>query len=104
MSELARRNGWRGFDSLDPDEVDGGWEYQCEAIGPWGPSGCEPSGHVTVNRKWTTVGKKKNGFVVCYGVNDADDPGDDGQGHDLDVVLVLCHKHAAPATAAEVTP
>lgn len=85
MSELARRNGWRAFDNAGAVErVEGGWEYACDGM----PSlfGC-PS-RVTVQRKWTTAGIKSSGWLVCYGLDE--NGGDDGEGHDLDVVLVFC--------------
>lgn len=78
MSELARKNGWRGFDGLG-ERVKGGYEYRCDGMP--GPMGCGES--VTVSRAWTTVGIKKSSWCVCYGENE------DGS-FDVDVVLTFC--------------
>lgn len=90
MSAEARRNGWRGFDGL-AEKVDGGWEYRCDGM----PSmfGCGST--LTVTRRWSKVGTKKSGWLVCYG----QEPKPGARGHfdnpdewedDHDVVLTFC--------------
>lgn len=83
VSALARKNGWRGFDSIG-ERVPGGYQYDCDGMPT--PMGC--GGQVTVPRKWARVGVKSSGWLVCYGLDE--DGGDDGKGHDLDVVLTFC--------------
>lgn len=83
MSELARANGWRGFEGLG-ERVKGGYEYRCDGMPT--PMGCGES--VTAPRAWTAPGVKKSGWVVWYGLDD------DGTA-DLDVVLTFCPKCAA---------
>lgn len=79
MSDLARANGWRGFDEL-ARRVQGGWEYRCDGMPQ--PTGCPAS--VVVTRQWSAIGVKKSGWLVCFGE-------DDGPGtFDLDVVLTFC--------------
>lgn len=85
MSALARRNGWRGFDGIG-EKFDRGTEYRCEGAG----FGADCEGTTFRTKPWTTVGKKRGGWVVLYGAND--DSTDDH-----DVVLVLCPIHARPA-------
>lgn len=87
MSQIARANGWRGFEGLG-ERVAGGYEYRCDGM----PTlmGCGES--VTVARAWATAGTKKSGWCVCYGENE------DGS-FDTDVVLTFC-----PACAQVVTP
>lgn len=93
MSALARRNGWRGFDGIG-ERVErggyghgpkqGGWLYRCDGMPSL--SGC--GGEIIVPRRWARVGVKGGDWLVCYGLDD--DGGDDGKGHDLDVVLTFC--------------
>lgn len=79
MSAIARANGWRGFDTAGSVErVDGGWEYACDGLPS--PMGC--GSRVVVQRKWTTTGRKKDGWLVVYGLDGPDD--------DPDVVLAFC--------------
>jgi len=78
MSELARANGWRGFDGLG-ERVKGGYEYRCDGMPS--PMGCGQD--ITVPRAWVRVGIKKSGWLVCYGENEDGTP-------DLDVVLTFC--------------
>ena len=85
MSALARRNGWRGFDGI-AERVDGGWLYRCDGMPH--PMGC--GSEAQVSRKFSRVGIKSTGWLVCYGEEFPPDPGDDGKGHDLDVVLTFC--------------
>ena len=95
MSAEARRNGWRGFDGIG-SRVDGGYEYVCDGMPT--PMGCGEQ--VTVPRRWTKVGKKKgSGWLVCYGTNFPGEPGDDGKGNDLDVVLTFGPRCAAVVAA-----
>lgn len=78
MSELARANGWYGFDSIG-EKVPGGVEYYCDGM----PTmfGCGES--LTITRKLARVGEKKSGWLVMYGT---DEDGTD----DVDVVLTFC--------------
>ena len=78
MTELARANRWRGFDGIG-DRTDGGYEYRCDGMPS--PMGCGAS--VVVTRRFTRVGVKKTGWLVCYG---REDDGTD----DVDVVLTFC--------------
>ena len=99
MSALARSNGWRGFDSAG-EKVPGGWEYTCDGMPH--PMGC--GGSATVPRRWTRVGDKKSGWLVCYGQETLDHTGgDDGKGNDLDVVLTFCPSCAAVVKEQEAT-
>lgn len=86
MSELARKNGWRGFEGLG-QRVEGGYEYICDGMPT--PMGC--GNDITVPRAWVRVGVKKSGWLVCYGLED------DGQ-PDLDVVLTFCPRCAEVVT------
>lgn len=97
MSVTARANGWRGFDGIaerikpDPEfGGDRGWLYRCDGLPSW--SGC--GNEILLRRRWTTVGRKRDGWEVMYGTNGPDDPGDDGKGNDLDVVLTFCPRCA----------
>lgn len=87
MSAEARRNGWTGFDI--GDRVEGGWLYRCDGM-PY-PGGC--SEQVMVSRRWSKVGKKKSGWLVCYGLEAKDgskpysDP--DNLYEDHDIVLTF---------------
>jgi hypothetical protein len=85
MSALARRNGWRGFDNI-AEKVDGGWLYRCDGM----PSMMGCGAEVVITRKFARVGVKSTGWLVCCGREFGDDPGDDGKGNDLDVVLTFC--------------
>lgn len=85
MSDVARANGWRGFDGIG-ERVEGGWLYRCDGMPT--PMGC--GGEIVVNRRWSRPGVKSTGWLVCYGSYDPGAPGDDGKGHDLDVVLTFC--------------
>lgn len=105
MSALARANGWRGFDGVgdrvvrdpqwDGPDVVTGWRYRCDGL----PTlfGC--GNEVVVRRRWTTVGPKKDGWLVCYGLEPKtldtrfDDP--NGWMDDEDVVLTFCPRCAA---------
>lgn len=98
MSALARANGWRGFDGIG-EKVErgefghgpqrGGWLYRCDGMPTLMGCGAE----VVVTRRLVRVGKKSTGWLVCYGLDEG--PGDDGKGHDLDVVLTFCPRCAA---------
>ena len=95
----ARANGWRGFDGIG-ERVErgefghppkrGGWLYRCDGMPRL--MGC--GSDVIVPRRWTRVGKKSSGWLVCYGMepNTPDAPFDDAsQWHeDHDVVLTFC--------------
>lgn len=87
MSELARINGWTGFDGIG-NKVPGGWEFDCDGMSSL--MGCPED--VTVSRRWTTVGTKKSGWLVTYGL-------DDGGADDLDVVLTFGPQCAAVVRA-----
>jgi hypothetical protein len=97
MSEIARANGWRGFDSIGEkvERVMGvrdsktGWLYRCDGMP--GFFGCGEE--MVISRRLVRVGEKKSGWLVCYGTTDG--PGDDGKGNDLDVVLTFCRSCAA---------
>lgn len=99
MSAEARANGWNGFEGIGEKVERGGfghppktsgWLYRCDGM-PW-PAGCGQD--IIVTRRWTRVGKKKSGWLVCYGLepNTPDAPFDDlSQWHeDHDVVLTFC--------------
>lgn len=97
MSETARANGWRGFDGIG-EKVEHvpfvrnsktGWRYSCDGMPTLRGCGEE----IVVTRRLVRVGEKKSGWLVCYGTTDG--PGDDGKGHDLDVVLTFCPSCAA---------
>lgn len=92
MSDLARRNGWRGFDI--GERVDGGWLYKCDGLPTLMGCGAE----VVVSRRWARVGVKKSGWLVCYGrePKTPDTPFDDPDGwvDDVDVVLTFCPRCA----------
>jgi hypothetical protein len=92
MSEAARVNGWRGFDGAG-DRTPGGWLYTCDGLPR--PMGC--GAQVTVTRKWTRVGTKKSGWLVCYGFEPKlefgdralfDEPSQWEEDHDI--VLTFC--------------
>lgn len=99
MSSLARQNGWRGFDGIG-EKVEragfghepkiSGWLYKCDGM----PTLMGCGSQVIVTRRWTRVGTKKSGWLVCYGLepNTPDAPVDDPtQWHeDEDVVLAFC--------------
>lgn len=89
MSEMARANGWRGFEGIG-ERVKGGYEYRCDGM----PSLAGCGEDVTVPRSWTRTGVKKSRWLVCYGLED------DGTA-DLDVVLTFCPKCAAVVLAHE---
>lgn len=88
VSELARRNGWRGFENAGAvEKVEGGYEYVCDGM----PTMMGCGSRVTVQRKWTTVGKKKDGWIVEYGLDGPSDaPFEEYTDIDEDVVLVFC--------------
>lgn len=92
MSDLARKNGWRGFDGIG-EKVDGGWLYRCDGM----PRvfGCGQD--VVITRKYARVGTKSTGWLVTYGLND------DGS-DDLDVVLTFCPSCAAVVKEQEAKP
>lgn len=93
MSELARQNGWRGFEGIGQKEK-GGYLYYCDGM----PSlrGCGQE--VVVSRRFARVGKKSTGWLVCYGIDF------DGT-EDLDVVLTFCPGCTAVVEAkAKETP
>ena len=98
MSGLARANGWRGFDGI-ATKVDGGWHYGCDGM----PSMMGCGAAVTVARRWSKVGVKKSGWLVCYGLESIDsskpmaDPAN--QVEDEDVVLTYCPDCAAVVRA-----
>lgn len=77
MSQLARDNGWHGFDNAGT-AVGGMWRYQCDGY----PSVFGCGNEITISRKYSKVGNKKSGWLVCYGIED------DGEDHD--VVLTFC--------------
>jgi hypothetical protein len=96
MSTLARENGWRGFDGIG-EKVErgefgnpparGGWLYRCDGMP--GPMGC--GDELITKRRLARVGVKPSGWLVCHGTVTLDGTGgDDGKGHDLDVVLTFC--------------
>jgi hypothetical protein len=99
VSALARRNGWRGFDGIGTKvergehgnpPTRGGWRYYCDGMPTLMGCGSE----VVVTRRFTKVGKKATGWLVCYG-RDLPEDSDDGKGNDLDVVLTFCPRCAA---------
>jgi hypothetical protein len=102
VSALARRNGWRGFDNAGAVErVDGGWEYVCDGMPH--PLGC--GGRITVSRRWKTVGTKKDGWLVCYGLDGPSNvPFSEHTEPDLDVVLTFCPSCAAVVREQEAKP
>lgn len=81
-------NGWNGFEVAK--RVHGGYQYDCDGM----PTLMGCGAQVTVPRKWTRVGKKKSGWLVCYGMepnsDDSrfDDP--DAWHEDHDIVLTFC--------------
>lgn len=89
MSELARANGWRGFEGIG-EPTAGGYEYMCDGMPS--PMGCGAS--VVVTRKFARIGVKKTGWYVCYGMEDDGEP-------DVDVVLTFCPRCAAVVQAQE---
>jgi hypothetical protein len=97
MSELARKNGWRGFENAGAVEhIPGeGYEYVCDGM----PTMMGCGSRIIVRRKWTTVGKKKDGWTVMFGLDsiDGSKPMDDpsNQVEDEDVVLVFCPRCTA---------
>jgi len=98
VSAIARRNGWRGFDGIG-ERVPGGWHYQCDGMPH--PMGC--GSDVTITRRWSKVGTKKSGWLVCYGLDFPPEKGDDGKGYDLDVVLTFCPSCAAHIRETEAS-
>ncbi len=82
MSTLARANGWRGFDGIG-EKTTGGYEYQCDGM----PSLMGCGEFVIVPRRFSRIGVKKSGWLVCYGLNDDNTP-------DRDVVLTFCPRCA----------
>ena len=78
MSEVARANGWRGFEGMGL-KVPGGYEYRCDGMPS--PMGCGES--MTTTRELARVGIKKSGWFVCYGLDEDGEP-------DRDVVLTFC--------------
>lgn len=97
MSAEARRNGWRGFDGIG-EKVDGGWLYRCDGMPTMRGCGDE----AIVPRRFKRVGEKSTGWLVTYGRDDPDEPGDDGKGNDLDVVLTFCPDCAAVVKEQDV--
>lgn len=103
MSAEARANGWRGFDIGEKVErgefgnppKTSGWLYRCDGMPTM--MGCGQD--MVVTRRWSRVGKKKSGWLVCFGLEAKtpdtrfDDP--DGWVPDEDVVLTFCPKCAA---------
>lgn len=89
MTELARANGWRGFDGIGK-RTEGGWLYSCDGMPT--PMGCGAT--VVMTRRFARVGKKqRSGWLVCYGIDIDDTEGD------KDVVLTFCPKCAAVVEA-----
>ncbi|MFF7293198.1 hypothetical protein ACFY9N_11770 [Microbacterium sp. NPDC008134] len=89
MSELARKNGWHGFDSIG-DKVPGGYEYLCDGM----PTSFGCGETLTITRKLARVGQKRSGWLVMYGAeeNDRDD---------VDVVLTFCPECAKVVRAQQ---
>lgn len=85
----GRDNGWHGFDNIAREHGDGVWRYLCDGMPR--PMGCGNETERT--RPWMTVGRKGGGWVVVYGATD------DGEGWDLDVVLVFCPECVADQEA-----
>lgn len=98
MSALARENGWRGFDGIG-EKVDGGWLYRCDGM----PTAMGCGDQTITTRRLARVGTKSSGWLVEYGLDDPDEPGDDGKGHDTDVVLTFCPKCAAVVRQQDAT-
>lgn len=107
MSDLARDNGWTGFAGIG-ERVErggyghpparGGWLYRCDGMPTLRGCGAE----VVVPRRWSRVGTKASGWLVCYGLdNIRGTGGDDGKGNDLDVVLTYCPSCAAVVAEQE---
>lgn len=92
MNALARQNGWRGFDI--GERVDGGWLYICDGMPTF--MGCGEQ--VIITRRWTRVGKKRSGWLVCYGLetkrSDLPFSDPDNLYEDHDIVLTFCPKCA----------
>lgn len=82
MSELARANGWRGFEGIG-ERPAGGYEYTCDGMPT--PMGCGEQ--IIVTRRFARSGIKKTGWLVCYGLNEDGSP-------DVDVVLTFCPRCA----------
>lgn len=78
MSELAQKNGWRGFEGIG-ERTEGGYEYRCDGMPS--PVGCGEA--IVVTRRFARTGIKKTGWLVCYGEDE------DGSA-DTDVVLTFC--------------
>lgn len=89
MSEEARKNGWRGFEGIGK-RVEGGYQYDCDGMQTL--MGC--GGQIRVTRPWVRVGKKKSGWLVCYGIDF------DGT-EDKDIVLTFCPECAVVVLAKE---
>lgn len=85
MSDEAAMNGWDGFNSIG-ERVPGGYSYRCDGMPS--PMGCPAE--VVVKRRLAQIGTKASGWLVTYGRCDDGDPGDDGKGNDLDIVLTFC--------------
>lgn len=90
MSSQARRNGWRGFENI-ARKAERGWYYVCDGMPTM--MGCGAT--VTVMRRWSRVGVKSSGWLVCYGLEPK--PGTEGRFDDPsqwepdeDVVLTFC--------------
>lgn len=89
MSELARANGWRGFDGIG-ERTDGGYLYRCDGM----PTCMGCGEEIIVTRRWCRVGEKKSGWLVCYGLNEDGTP-------DTDVVLTFGPMCAAVVRAQQ---
>ncbi len=90
MTTLARRNGWRGFESIG-EKTDGGWLYICDGM----PTLMGCGQQTVITRRFTHVGTKPSGWLVTYGKCFPDETADDKHGNDLDVVLTYCPSCAA---------
>lgn len=106
MSATPRRNGWRGLDGIGErvhhefgQKGNGGWMFRCDGM----PTQMGCGSQITVPRRWSTVGKKKSGWVVMYGLEpntSTSDMADPSQCHDdHDVVLCFCPTCAAHVAA-----
>lgn len=99
MGSLAIANGWNGFEGIGekverggfghPPKISG-WLYRCDGM----PTLMGCGADIVVTRRWSRVGKKKSGWLVCYGLEPKHHEArlDDREAwvEDHDVVLTFC--------------
>lgn len=106
-------NGWHGFDSIGerverggfghPPKISG-WLYRCDGMPTLRGCGEE----LIVSRRLARVGKKKSGWLVCYGLepNTPSAPISDRSQwrEDHDVVLTFCPSCAEVVEGQQPSP